>query len=49
MSRKLTIELIVQESNNKNISNLSALNISGKNITDISILSKFPSLENITL
>ena len=49
MSRKLTIELIVQESNNKNISNLSTLNISGKSITDISILSKFPSLENITL
>jgi hypothetical protein len=49
MSRKLTIELIVQESINKIISNLSTLNISGKNITDISILSKFPSLENITL
>ena len=49
MFRKLTIELITQESNNKNISNLSTLNLSGKNINDISILSKFPSLENITL
>ena len=49
MSKKLTLDLILSETNNKNISNLSILNINGKNINDISILSKFPSLENVSL
>ena len=49
MSRKLTVDLILQEINNKNISNLTTLNIHGKNINDISILSKFGSLENVSL
>ena len=49
MSRKLTLDLITQETNNKNISNITNININGKNINDISILSKFPSLENIFL
>ena len=42
MSRKLTLDLITQETNNKNISNITNININGKNINDISILSKFP-------
>ena len=49
MSKKLTLDLILSETNNKNISNLSILNINGKNINDISILSNFPSLENVSL
>ena len=49
MSRKLTIELIFSEMNIKSISGLIALNINGKNINDISILSQIPSLEMISL
>ena len=45
----MTLDIILSETNNKNISNLTTLNITGKNITDISILSKFPTLENISL
>ena len=49
MSRKLTFDLIFNEMNVKNISGLIALNIKGKNINDISILSQIPSLEIISL
>ena len=49
MSRKLTLDLIFPENNNNNISNLTSLNLAGKNINDISILSKFPSLEILSL
>ena len=49
MSAKLTLDIILSEVNNKNISSLTSLNIHGKNINDISILSKFPTLENISL
>ena len=49
MSRKLTIELILSEMNLKTIANLVAININGKCINDISILSQIPSLEIITL
>ena len=49
MSRKLTIELIFSEMNIKSVSGLIALNINGKNINDISILSQIPSLEIISL
>ena len=49
MSVKLTLDIILSEVNNKNISSLTSLNINGKNINDISILSKFPTLENISL
>ena len=49
MSRKLTIDLILSEMNLKTIANLVALNINGKCINDISILSQIPSLEIITL
>ena len=49
MSKKLTLDLILSETNNKNLSNLLILNINGKNINDISILSKFPTLENVSL
>ena len=49
MSRKLTIDLIFSEMNIKNISGLIALNLIGKNLNDISILSQIPSLEIISL
>ena len=49
MSIKLTLELILSETNNKNITNLLTLNINGKNINDVSILSKIPTLENVSL
>ena len=49
MSKILTLDLILSETNNKNISNLKILNIPGKNISDISLLSKFPSLQNVSL
>ena len=49
MSRKLTLDLIFSEMNIKNISGLIALNIKGKNINDISILSQIPSLEIVSL
>ena len=49
MSKKLTLEIILSEINNKNISNLTAINIHGKNINDISLLSKFPTLEIVSL
>ena len=49
MSRKLTIDLIISEMKIQNISGLLALNINGKSINDISILSQIPSLEIISL
>ena len=49
MSRKLTIDLIFSEMKIQNISGLLALNINGKSINDISILSQIPSLEIISL
>ena len=49
MSRNLTLDLIFSEMNIKNISGLIALNIKGKNINDISILSQIPSLEIVSL
>ena len=49
MSRKLTIELIYSEMKIQNISGLLAINLNGKNINDISILSQIPSLEIISL
>ena len=49
MSVKLTLDIILSEVNNMNISSITSLNIHDKNINDISILSKFPTLENISL
>ena len=49
MSRKLTIDLIFSEMKIQNISGLVALNLNGKNINDISILSQIPTLEIISL
>ena len=49
MSRKLTIDLIFAEMKIQNISGLLALNLNGKNINDISILSQIPTLEIISL
>ena len=49
MSRKLTLDLIYSEMNIKSISGLIALNIKGKNINDISILSQIPTLEIVSL
>ena len=49
MSQKLTFDLILSEMNIKSTSNLLSINIIGKNINDISILSQIPSLEIILL
>jgi hypothetical protein len=49
MSVKLTLDIILPEVNNMNISSITSLNIHDKNINDISILSKFQTLENISL
>lgn len=49
MSKKLTLDLILSETNNKNFSNITTLNIVDNNINDISILTQFPSLEIVSL
>ena len=49
MSKKLTIDFVLNKTNNNNPKNIKALNLWGNNISDISILSEFPSLEIISL
>ena len=49
MSKKLTPELIFSKINNNDPKNIRILNIWGNQISDISILSSFPSLEKINL
>ena len=49
MSRKLTLDIILSEVNNKNNSNMTCLSIHEKNLNDISLLSKFPTLEIVSL
>ena len=49
MSKKLTIEFILNKTNNNNPKNIRALNLWSNNISDISVLSEFPSLEIISL
>ena len=48
MSKKLTLDLILSQSNKIN-SNLISLNVCGNNINDISLLAQYPSLEVISL
>lgn len=49
MSKKLTIDLIIARSNNKNLDSIKTLNLWGCNLSDISILSKLTSLETLSL
>ena len=49
MSKKLTIEFILNKTNNNNLKNIKALNLWGNKFTDISALSELPSLEIISL
>ena len=49
MSKKLTIDLIIARSNNKNLDTIKALNLWGCNLSDISNLSKLTSLETVSL
>jgi hypothetical protein len=49
MSQKLTIDLIITRSNNKNLDSIKTLNLWGCNLSDISILSKLTSLETLSL
>ena len=48
-NKKLTIELVLSRSNNKNPETIKTLNLWGLKLTDISILKDFPSLELISL
>lgn len=49
MSQKLTIELIIARSNNKNLDSIKTLNLWGCNLSDISILPRLTSLETVSL
>lgn len=49
MSKKLTIDLIIARSNNKNLDSIKTLNLWGCNLSDISILSKLTLLETVSL
>ena len=49
MPKKLTIDLIIARSNNKNLDSIKTLNLWGCNLSDIAILSKLTSLETISL
>ena len=49
MSKKLTIEFILNKANNSNPKSIRVLNLRGSQISDISILSELTSLENISL
>ena len=49
MSKKLTIEFILNKANNSNPKSIRVLNLRGSQISDISILSELISLENISL
>ena len=49
MSKKLTMEFILNKSNQKNSKNIRVLNLRGSKISDISILSELTALENISL
>ena len=49
MSKKLTIEFVLSRTNNNNPKNIKSLNLWNNKISDISILSEFPSLEIISL
>ena len=48
MSKKLTLDIILSQSA-KNNPNITSLNVCGNNITDISLLAQYPSLEVISL
>ena len=49
MSKKLTLELITQRTKNSNYNEIKTLNLWGKELDDISILSKLPNLEICSL
>lgn len=49
MSKKLTMDFILNKANNNNPKNIRVLNLRGSKISDISILSELTSLENISL
>ena len=49
MSKILTMDFILEKANNNNPKNISVLNLWGNQLSDISILSEFPSLEIISL
>ena len=49
MSKILTIDFILEKTNNNNIKNIRVLNLWGNKLSDISILSELPSLEIISL
>lgn len=49
MSKKLTMDFILNKANNNNPKNIRILNLRGSKISDISILSELASLENISL
>ncbi len=49
MSKKLTIEFVLSRTNNNNPKNIKSLNLWNNKISDISMLSEFPSLEIISL
>ncbi len=49
MSKKLTIDFILNKANNNNPKNIRVLNLRGNKISDISILSELTALENISL
>ena len=49
MSRKLTIDFVLNKTNTNNPKNIRVLHLWKNNISDISILSEFPSLETISL
>ena len=49
MSKKLTIEFILNKANHSNPKSIRVLNLRGSQIYDISILSELTSLENISL
>ena len=49
MSKNLTMDFVLSITNNNNPKNIKSLNLWGNQISDISILSEFPSLEIISL
>ena len=49
MAKNLTIDFVLSITNNNNPKNIKTLNLWGNKISDISILSEFPSLEIISL
>ena len=49
MSKKLTLELITKRLKNSKLNEIKALNLWGKELEDISILSQLPNLEIVSL